>query len=88
MLTCNMIKARMIQAADSDISSTFTTMMAVVEMLSQLGLQQIISARNSEGSQFHPALWSFQMLREMIAGAVLLFAVGLLADLLNVPQAA
>ena len=89
LLARNLIIARMIPVADYGVASTFAIAMAVVEMASALGLQQqIIQAKNGEDSRFQAALQGFQVLRGMISGVVLLMSAELIANFLNVPQAA
>lgn len=89
LLARNLIVARLIPVADYGIASTFAIAMAVVEMMSQLGLQQqIVQAKNGEDPRFQAALQGFQVLRGGISGAALFFLAGPLADFLNVPEAA
>ncbi|WP_272911710.1 oligosaccharide flippase family protein [Loktanella sp. M215] len=89
LLARNLIIARMIPVADYGVASTFAIAMAVVEMASALGLQQqIVQAKNGEDSHFQAALQGFQVLRGVISGVVLFVSAGLIADFLNVPQAA
>lgn len=89
LLARNLIIARLIPVADYGIASTFAIAMAVVEMMSQLGLQQqIVQAKNGDDPRFQAALQGFQLLRGVISGAALFFLAGPLADFLNVPQAA
>ena len=89
LLSRNLIVARLIQVEDYGVAATFAIAMAVVEMASALGLQQqIVQARNGEDPHFQAALQGFQVLRGVISGAVLFICAGLIADFLNVPQAA
>ncbi|MEH6655163.1 oligosaccharide flippase family protein [Loktanella salsilacus] len=89
LLARNLIVARMIPVADYGVAATFAIAMAVVEMASALGLQQqIVQARNGEDARFQAALQGFQVLRGVIAGIALFVCAGLIADALNVPQAA
>ncbi len=89
LLARNLIVARLIPVADYGVAATFAIAMAVVEMASALGLQQqIVQARNGEDPHFQAALQGFQVLRGVISGAVLFVCAGLIADFLNVPQAA
>ena len=89
LLARNLIVARLIPVEDYGVAATFAIAMAVVEMASALGLQQqIIQARNGEDPHFQAALQGFQVLRGLISGAVLFVCAGLIADFLNVPQAA
>ena len=89
LLTRNLIVARLIPAADYGIAATFAIAMTMVEMMSALGLQQqIIQAKNGEDPRFQAALQGFQVLRGVLAGAVLFALAGSIADFLNVPEAA
>ncbi|MGY9046363.1 hypothetical protein P775_05675 [Puniceibacterium antarcticum] len=89
LLARNLIVARLIPVADYGIAATFAIAMAVVEMMSQLGLQQqIVQAKNGEDPRFQAALQGFQVLRGVIAGIALFALAGPLADFMNVPQAA
>ncbi|WP_168199334.1 oligosaccharide flippase family protein [Pseudorhodobacter turbinis] len=88
LLARNLIIARLIPVADYGIASTFAIAMALVEMMSNLGLQQqIVQAKNGEDPRFQAALQGFQVLRGVFAGAVLFFLAGTLTDFLNVPEA-
>ena len=89
LLVRNLVVARLIPVADYGIAATFAIAMAVVEMMSQLGLQQqIVQAKNGEDPRFQAALQGFQVLRGVVGGAVLFALAGPLADFLNVPEAA
>lgn len=89
LLARNLLVARLIPVADYGITATFAVAMAIVEMMSQLGLhQQIIQAKNGEDPRFQAALQGFQVLRGIITGVVLFLLAGPLADFLRVPQAA
>ena len=85
----NLVIARLIPVEDYGIASTFAIAMSVVEMASQLGLQQmIVQAREGEDPHFQAALQGFQVLRGVISGVVLFLAAGLVADFLNIPEVA
>ena len=89
LLARNLLVARLIPVADYGIAATFAIAMAVVEMMSQLGLQQqIVQAKNGEDPYFQAALQGFQVLRGVIAGIILFFLAPLLANFMNIPQAA
>ncbi|MDR6267655.1 oligosaccharide flippase family protein [Roseobacter sp. N2S] len=89
LLVRNLLVARLIPVADYGIAATFAIAMAVVEMMSQLGLQQqIVQAKDGEGQRFQAALQGFQVLRGVVAGVALFVLAGPLADFLNIPQAA
>lgn len=89
LLARNLIIARLIPVEDYGIAATFAITMAVVEMMSQLGLQQqIIQAKDGDDPRFQSALQGFQVLRGVFAGIVLFFAAKWIADFLNIPHVA
>lgn len=89
LLARNLIIARLIPVADYGIAATFAIAMAVVEMMSALGLQQqIVQSKDGDDPRFQAGLQGFQVLRGVITGAILYLAAPLIADFLQVPQAA
>lgn len=89
LLARNLIVARLISVEDYGIAATFAVTMAVVEMMSQLGLQQqIVQAKDGDDARFQAGLQGFQVLRGLIAAGVLFLAAGWIADFLNVPHVA
>lgn len=89
LLARNLIVARLIPVEDYGIAATFAITMAVVEMMSQLGLQQqIVQAKDGDDPRLQSGLQGFQVLRGVSAGAVLFFAAGLIANFLNIPEVA
>lgn len=89
LLARNLIVARLISVEDYGIAATFAITMAVVEMMSQLGLQQqIVQAKDGDDPRFQAGLQGFQVLRGVIAGGVLFLAAGWIADFLKVPHIA
>lgn len=89
LLARNLIVARLIPVEDYGVASTFAVAMAVVEMMSALGLQQqIVQSRDGEDPRFQAGLQGFQLLRGVIAGAVLFAIAGPMAGFLGIPQAA
>jgi O-antigen/teichoic acid export membrane protein len=89
LLARNLIVARLIPVADYGVAATFAIAMAVVEMMSALGLQQqIVQAKNGEDPRFQAALQGFQLLRGVVS-AVVLFAIAKpMANFLDIPEAA
>lgn len=88
LLARNLIIARLIPVADYGIAATFAIAMAVVEMMSALGLQQqIVQSSDGDDPRFQASLQGFQVLRGAITGGVLYLAAPLIADFLQVPQA-
>lgn len=89
LLARNLLLARLIPVEDYGVAATFAIAMAVVEMASQLGLQQqIVQAREGEDARFQAALQGFQVLRGLLAGVALFLAAGAIAGFLNIPQVA
>ena len=89
LLARNLIIARLITVEDYGIAATFAIAMAVVEMMSALGLQQqIIQAKDGDDPHFQAALQGFQLLRGVIAGAILFVSAGAIARFLNIPDVA
>jgi len=89
LLARNLVVARLIPVEDYGIASTFAISLAVIEMISALGLQQqIVQARDGDDPDFQAALQGFQLLRGILSGAALFLLAGPLADFMNVPEAA
>ncbi|MCB1333343.1 MAG: oligosaccharide flippase family protein [Roseivivax sp.] len=88
-LARNLIVARLISVENYGIAATFAIAMAVVEMASQLGLQQqIVQARNGDDPRFQAALQGFQVLRGAISGVVLFALAWPIARFLGIPEVA
>jgi O-antigen/teichoic acid export membrane protein len=89
LLARNLIVARLIPVEDYGIAATFAVAMAVVEMMSALGLQQqIVQAKEGDNPHFQAALQGFQVLRGAISGAVLFLIAGPLARFLGIGEVA
>ncbi|WP_220750773.1 oligosaccharide flippase family protein, partial [Jannaschia sp. AI_61] len=89
LLARNLLVARLIPVADYGIAATFAIAMAVVEMASQLGLQQqIVQAKNGEDPRFQAALQGFQVLRGAIGASALFLLAPMVAEFLRVPDVA
>lgn len=89
LLARNLVIARLITVEDYGIAATFAISMAVVEMMSQLGLQQqIVQAKEGEDTRFQAGLQGFQVLRGVLSGLILFLAAGWIADFLNIPDVA
>ncbi len=89
LLARNLIVARLIPVEDYGIAATFAVTMALVEMSTQFGLQQqIIQSKDGEDARFQAALQGFQVLRGIIAGAVLFLLAQPIANFLNIPEVA
>lgn len=75
LLVRNLIIARLISPEDYGIASTFAVAMSIVEMLSYLGLNQMIVVdRDGDDPQVQKAMQGFQLLRG-IASSLILFAI-------------
>ena len=89
LLARNLIVARLIPVEDYGIAATFAVAMAVVEMMSALGLQQqIVQAKEGDDPHFQAALQGFQVLRGVISGAALFLIAGPLARFLGIGEVA
>ena len=89
LLARNLIVARLLSVEDYGIAATFAVAMAVVEMMSALGLQQqIVQAKEGDDPHFQAALQGFQVLRGAISGAVLFLIAGPLAQFLGIGEVA
>lgn len=89
LLARNLIVARLIPVEDYGIAATFAVAMAVVEMMSALGLQQqIVQAKEGDDPHFQAALQGFQLLRGVISGAALFLIAGPLSRFLGIGEVA
>lgn len=89
LLARNLIIARLISLEDYGIAATFAVVMAMVEMMSTLGLQQqIVQSPRGDEPRYQAALQGFQVLRGAITGVVMVCVAGPLARFLHVPDIA
>lgn len=89
LLARNLLVARLIPVEDFGIASTFAVTMAIVEMLSALGLQQqIIRDSRGEDPRLQHALQGFQVMRGLISASVLWLIADPIAAFLGIPEAA
>ncbi|WP_456388139.1 oligosaccharide flippase family protein [Profundibacter sp.] len=89
LLARNLIVARLISVENFGIAATFAIAVSVVEMMSNLGLQQqIIQSDKGDDPQFQAALQGFSVLRGVLSGVLLLALAGPMANFLGIPQAA
>jgi O-antigen/teichoic acid export membrane protein len=87
LLVRTLIVARLIPVEDFGIAATFALSMAVVEMLSALGLQQqIVQARDGNDPRLQAGLQGFQVLRGLVSGAILFLLAGPISRFLGVPE--
>lgn len=88
-LARNLLIARLISVEDYGIAATFAISVAIVEMLSALGLQlQIVQAKDGEDDRLQAGLQGFQMLRGIFSATVLFFAAEPIAVFLGIEHAA
>ncbi|MGB3554651.1 MAG: oligosaccharide flippase family protein [Jannaschia sp.] len=88
-LVRNLVIARLITVEDYGIAATFAIAMAVVEMMSAIGLeQQIVQSRKGDDPDFQAALQGFTVMRGLASCLLLVLTAGLLADFLGVPDLA
>ncbi|MFN0113311.1 MAG: oligosaccharide flippase family protein [Paracoccaceae bacterium] len=89
LLIRNLIVARMLSPEDYGIAATFAISMSIVEMMSYLGLQQLIVV-DKDGDQPHvqAAMQGFQVLRGAISCALLFAIAHPYADFLGVEHVA
>lgn len=89
VLARNLVVARLVSVEDYGIAATFAISMAIVEMMSDLGFQQMI-VQNKDGND--PALQSslqgFQVVRAVLSCVVLYFLAHPIARFLHVPEVA
>lgn len=83
----NLLIARLIAVEDFGVAATLALVVAVVEMVSALGLQQqIVQARDGDDPRFQAALQGFQVLRGVLSGLALLLLAGPFARFMGVPE--
>lgn len=88
-LVRNLVIARLITVEDYGVAATFAVVMAIVEMLSTLGLQQqIIQSKSGDDPKFQASLQGFNVLRGVIAASILFVSAGAIANFLNIPEVA
>ncbi|SEW38318.1 Membrane protein involved in the export of O-antigen and teichoic acid [Aliiroseovarius sediminilitoris] len=85
----NLLVARLVSVEDYGIAATFAISMAIVEMMSTLGLQSlIVQDREGDDPALQAGLQGFHLLRSVISGAVLFFISHPIANLLGIPEVA
>ncbi len=89
LLLRNLLIARLISVEDYGIAATFAISMAIVEMMSTLGLHQlIVQDKNGDDPEFQANLQGFHLLRSLISGLLLLALAHPLARFLGIPDIA
>lgn len=85
----NLLVARMISVEDYGIAATFAISMAIVEMMSTLGLQQmIVQDKGGNDPNVQAGLQGFHLLRGLISGAVLFLLAHPIARFLGIDEIA
>ncbi len=85
----NLIVARLISVEDYGIASTFAISMAIVEMMSTLGLpQMIIQDEDGDNPEMQTNLQGFNFLRSFISAGALFIIAQPLANFLGIPELA
>ena len=83
----NLLVAWLIPVADFGVAATFALVMAVAEMATVLGLQQqIVQSKDGDDPHFQAVLQAFQLLRAVLASAILFLLAGPLAAFLDIPE--
>ena len=89
LLARNLLIARLLPVADYGIAATFALVVAVVEMMTALGLpQQIVRDEGGETPQHQAALQGLHLLRGAAAAAALWLLADPFAGFLGIPQVA
>lgn len=88
-LVRNLVLARLLGIEDYGIAATFAISLAVVEMLSELGLRQmIVQDRQGDDPRLQATLQGFQLLRAAISATALFLLAHPLAGFLGIPEVA
>jgi O-antigen/teichoic acid export membrane protein len=89
LLLRNLIIARLISVENYGIAATFAILIAIVEMMSQLGLQQmIVQDKDGESPDFQAGIQGFQVLRAIASALVLVLIAYPVSWFLGIPQVA
>ena len=84
----NILVARLISVEDYGIAATFAITMALIEMMSQLGLDRmIVQDKEGDSPRMQAGLQAFQLLRGLFGMALLLAIAVPYAAFLHVPEA-
>lgn len=89
LLIRNLAVARLVSIEDYGIAATFAISMAIVEMASNLGLQQlIIQDKSGDDPRLQAGLQGFNLLRSFLSGAALFLLAVPIANFLGIPEIA
>lgn len=89
LMVRNILIARLISVENFGIASTFAITMALIEMMTQFGLQQmIVQDRKGNDEKVQAGMHAFQAFRGVLAGLVLFLIAAPYATFLGVPEVA
>lgn len=87
LLIRNLLVARLISVENYGIASTFAVAIAIIEMASTFGLQQLlIQDKRGDDPYFQAVLQGFQVLRGLINGTIMFLLAGSFAQFMGVPE--
>lgn len=87
LMVRNLLIARLLSLEDYGITSTFVLAMAIIEMLSEIGLQQqMVQAGKGNDTRFQAALHGFKLIRGAMNGAILFLIAPLVAQFFRQPD--
>lgn len=83
----NLLIARLLSVKDYGIASTFSISMAIVEMMTSLGLHQmIVQSKDGNDPAFQAALQGFNLLRSLVSSLALFLLAAPIARFLDVEE--
>lgn len=89
LMVRNILIARLISVEDFGIAATFAITMALIEMMTQFGLQQmIVQDRKGNDENVQTGMHAFQAFRGVLAGLFLFLIAAPYANFLGVPEVA
>lgn len=89
LLIRNLAVARLISVGDYGIAATFAVSMAIVEMASGLGLQQlIVQDKDGEDPELQAGLQGFNVIRSLFSALMLVLLAQPIAQFLGIPEVA
>ncbi|PIB26772.1 hypothetical protein BFP76_10995 [Amylibacter kogurei] len=89
LLVRNLLIARLISVEDYGVAATFAVTMAVIEMLTTIGLHLlVVQAEDGGDPDVQAGLQGFHLLRSVLSALVLFFSAGFIANYLEVPEIA
>ena len=84
----NLVLAKLMTVEDYGIAATFAVVMAMVEVVTAFGLQQLIIQSKKDDADWQAALQGFQILRALVPAALLVIFAPQIAGFLGVPEIA